>query len=157
MKKIIRSLQKKRWYAIVHLTFVYDAIDRLINNEFRESDIEILKNSFEQTYNSLIKLCEEQEALLFPHFMDFITNDEKLSMEREHIRIIEVLQNLKSKVERNGKIYHLDDLIDLKAGIHNLGLLLTLHHARENDILFIVAKNNLLEKELSQLFTIKQA
>lgn len=156
MIKLISRYVSEHEHGLVHLTFLRDAIARIINKGSNDQDLKMVQDSLAFLAGDLVEHCKKEESELYPLMKDLIAPEILWKLCEEHdiinsklieIQIIlETLKNSESNVQQKHKVKaESDSFIDL----------LYTHIKEENNLMNTVLSNIKSERKYNEKKTIK--
>ncbi|HEX2866635.1 MAG TPA: hemerythrin domain-containing protein [Ignavibacteriales bacterium] len=153
MTGTLTNLLKEHERALVQTAFLSDAANRIYLQGYNSDDMNVIRTSVDYISNDFQKHCENEERKVYPGLKDFITGVELEVFMDEHKKIIRSLELIKHLIPRENEIpCSWESVLELKKRSREFALLFSGHIQRENDCLFLVAKQILPQKTITQIF-----
>lgn len=153
MKQKFAKILLEHDRGIIHLTFLNDAVDRIMTHGINNHDYKILNNSIDFLRKDLHEHCKNEEEEIYPDLSGHITEEIILEMKSEHQLISSLIDELKIflyEIERkqNGKAL----MTILKAKSKLLIEVLSNHIKKENILLHRIARQTFTERDFHYLY-----
>lgn len=151
MKRKIAGYVSEHEHGLVHLTFMRDAISRLVHNGRNDDDIKIVDDAYSFLASDLMTHCAKEETELYPLFKDLMSQAVTRKLIDEHILInlslIQFRNALAVLKSNNGDS---KQIIKLKEESDSFIDLLHSHIKEENNLLQLLLRNYKTERKYNE-------
>lgn len=87
MKRKIAGYVSEHEHGLVHLTFLRDAIARIVRNGKNDDDLKIVDDAYSFLVSDLMTHCAKEEIELYPLFINLLSPGVTRKLTDEHILI----------------------------------------------------------------------
>ncbi|MGE5411709.1 MAG: hemerythrin domain-containing protein [Clostridiales bacterium] len=129
----------------IHLTFLNDAISRILRLGLKNDELDLFKDSL--MYFDIDKRvhCVDEEKNLYPTLSKIIPHNNIYEMKYEHEKIDESLRNIKSMTQTIEQLSQTNLLmVKLKVEVRSFINLLSNHIAKENQYMELIKNKEAL-------------
>lgn len=153
MKQKFAKLLLEHNRGLMHLTFLNDAVNRIMTNGINDHDHKILNDSIEFLSSDLKEHCQKEENEVYPDLVKHTSDEMIFEMTEEHKLIFKLLDELniflkEMDYNQTGKTL----LTILKVKSRLLVEILSDHIKKENNILHKIAQQTFTERDFQYLY-----
>jgi iron-sulfur cluster repair protein YtfE (RIC family) len=129
----------------IHLTFLNDAISRILRVGLKNDELDLFKDSLMYFDKDKREHCIDEEKNLFPALSKIIPNNSIYEMKYEHEKIDESLRNIMSMTQTIEQLEQTNlFMVKLKVEVRSFIHLLSNHIAKENQYLELIKNKEVL-------------
>ncbi|MCU7513307.1 MAG: hemerythrin domain-containing protein [Ignavibacteria bacterium] len=153
MTGTLTNLMKEHERALVQMTFLIDAASRIYKQGFSNEDMNVIRGSVDYIAADFHNHCENEERKIYPGLKSYVSDFSLQSFKDEHRQItqsLELLKQLMPGVNENPAYGGL--ALELKTKAREFAHLFSNHIQKENECFYLMAKDILPQKTLTQIF-----
>lgn len=153
MTGTLTNIFKEHERALVQLAFLSDAANRIYLQGYNTDDMNVIRTSVNYISNDFHRHCEDEERKVYPGLKDYAAGvklDEFMDEHRKITRSLELIKHLIPGENEASAAW--ETMLELKKRSREFAFLFSGHIRRENEILFLMAKQILPPKTLIQIF-----
>lgn len=148
MKRKIAGYVSEHEHGLVHLTFLRDAIARIVRNGKNDDDLKIVDDAYSFLVSDLMTHCAKEETELYPLFKDLLSpgvisklTDEHTLINLSLIQFRNALSAWKTNNDSSKQIIKLKEESDLFIELMHT------HIKEENNLLQLLLRNYKTERK----------
>lgn len=153
MKQKFAKLLLEHDRGLMHLTFLNDAVDRIMSHGMNDHDMKILNDSIDFMFKDLKVHCRSEEEEMYPDMLKYTSEDHVIEMAGEHLLIWKLIDELKTFLDEIDKQQNGKTLQTILKGKSKLLVeVLSNHIKKENKLLYKIAQQTFPEKDFNNLY-----